>query len=304
MTTLPHTTEQPSASPPATLGRVHGFAVGLDGRMSGDDGRQGRLAPAVHYAARMAAQLDTALGLGPLRHLHAAATVELDVRVGWGIGGECLMEGVVRTGAASTPLSLAAASPLHPPRPRHVSEAIWVLAQQGTRTAARMDDAVRRLHAATGAAWTVVLDDELTALRLLGDISPGQLAVLSSRAQGVVHGLGEPGLSTLTLVYATGSLVVMPLGGSTLVFFLDLHDLTQVADAVRTARRTFSKPAPAPAPAAVEEPEPEPEPELEPEPLEQAWTDHRIDVPTGARFAGMVREDRDPGERRPRWLRR
>lgn len=302
MSTLPYPPAGPSGqsdapSDAADLGAAHGFAIGLDGRMSGDDGRQGRLAPAVHYAARMAAQLDGALGLGQLRHLHAAASWEFDVRVGWGMGGECLLEGVVRTGAASTPLSLAAASPLHPPRPRHVSEAIWVLAQQATRTAAQMDDAVRRLHASTGAAWTILLDDELTALRLLGDIAPGQLAVLSSRAQGVVHGLGEPGLATLTLVYDTGSLVVMPVDRTTLVFFVGLRDLTQVADVVRTARRTFSESAPAPAPAPVAEVEVEPEPE--PEPLAASWNDERIEVPTGARFAGMVRAERVRAEKMP-----
>lgn len=309
MTSLPHSTEPtssaaaPDTSPAAALSAAHGFAVGLDGRMSGDDGRQGRLAPAVHYAARMAAQLDAALDLGPLRHLHVAASSELDVRVRWGIGGECLLEGVVRTGAGVSPLSLASASPLCPPRPRHVSEAIWVAAQQGARSAAQMDDAVRRLHTATGAAWTVLLDDQLTALRLLGDLDPGPLAVLSSRTQGVLHGLGEPDLATLTMIYATGSIVVTPLTDATLIFFVDLYELGAVADVVRVARATLSEPAPAPAPAPATVTVLEAEPE--PEPMEMAWTDERIAVPTGARFAGMIQEDRVPSARRlPRWLRR
>jgi hypothetical protein len=286
-----------TASQPTVLCSVHDFAVGLDGRASGDDGRHGRLAAAVHYAARMAAQLDSALSLGPLKHLHVDGPTVIEARVGWGIGGECLLEGVVRSG--NNPRLGALSAVPAPTSHGHMSEAVWVAAQQGTRSAARVDAAVRRVHARTGAAWTVLLDSDLTALRLLGDLSPGVLAVLSSRTQGVILGLGDPALSTLTLVFTAGTVVVIQLADSTLMFLVDLHALGQVAEVVATAHQALlaqSQPAetdPETAAAA------EPEPDATHDPA--AWNDDRVQVPTGARFAGMLHDDREPRTRR--WMR-
>lgn len=309
MSTLAH----PTSTPTPQLVTAHGFSVGLDGRATGDDGRQGRLAAAVHYAARMAAQLDSALDLGPLRHLHVAGPSEIDVRVGWGIGGECLVDGVVRSAAPSARSTLPPVAPTGTPVPArggHISEAIWIAAQQGTRNAARLDEAVRRVHHRTGATWTVLLDADLIALRLLGELAPGELAVLSSRTQGVVLGLGEPKLDTLTLIYAAGTVVLAQLEEATLMFKVDVDSLAQVAAVVQVARTALAEPVVLPEPAPAAEPVLEDATEQLGEAFEDdqgvdAWNDDRVQVPAGARFAGMVREPKVPGQPRgPRWLRR
>ena len=216
------------------------FSVDATGQVSGDDGRHGHLAPAVHYACRMAAHLDATLGDGPLRRLRVDGPVRIDAQVRWGLGGECLVEATTRPGrhlphvAAHThpDARLAAGSDM--------AEAIWVVAQQGTRSAAHLDGAVRAVHDLAGARCTVLLDEFLDPLRLFGEILVGDLAVLSTRTQGVLRGLGEPDVTAMTLTFRSASVLVLPLTDGMLVLVLDETDTARVDDVLTRTRELMA----------------------------------------------------------------
>lgn len=278
---------------------AHSFSVGLDGRPRGDDGHQGHLAAAVHYACRMAAQLESTLDLGPLEHLHLQGGRVLDVAVRWGMGGECLLDGAVRSGLVTPRTGL-------PRRRTSGSQSTpWVAAYRASRSAAQLDAALRHVHSISSAAWTVLLDSELTALRLFGDLPAGQLAVLSSRVHGVLHGLQEPDVAGLCLSHADGTLVVVPLQEGLVVMRVEALEpelAETLADEIHTVLTSDN-----PGQFWDSAPDAEVDPDLdvdadidlddvarhEGDRYDRLFADDRVVVPTGARFAGML-EPRAP----------
>lgn len=314
MTTVAHPVAHSSAPPTAPLPSraqplpAHAFGVGLDGRPRGDDGHQGKLAATVHYAARMAAQLDRVLTLGALAHLTLRGGRTLDVAVRWGMGGECLVDGQVRSGH------------VHglPRRPLPVqrSETPWSAASRAARSSAHLDGALRHVHTLHGAAWTVLFDDDLTALRLFGDLPPGPLAVTSSRVHGVLHGLSEPDVDLLCLTFALGTVVVVPLPEGIVAIAIPQRDpvaAEAVADEIRTVLTSEdSGQFWDSAPDAAVDPDLDVDADLdldlhigdaarrEGDAYDRLFADDRVVVPSGARFAGMLDERAPRAARRAR----
>lgn len=274
----------------------HRFSVGADGHVEGDDGRNGGLAGAVHYAARMAAQLDSTLGLGELHGLHVTGETRIDAAIGWGFGGECLLRADVAPGTRS-PLTMPGAPVPTGVTPGHLSEAIWHRAREGAISAGMVDDAVRAVHTACEATWTMLLDGDLTPLRQFGSLDPRVVQVTASRCHGVVRGLGVRDVDALTLVYGAGALVLFPVGTQTVVVHSEHID----ADALRCLHEAARDAALDPASVLGAPPLPEPDRvevhEVEDDALDEFDLPTYDFVPAGARFAGQLQQ-RAPRARR------
>ncbi|MFC6153939.1 hypothetical protein [Nocardioides yefusunii] len=222
------------------------FTVGRAGQFRGDDGTGGRLAPALHYASRMAAQLDRVLGTGPLQRVVVDGPRAITAAVEWSASHELLLHASLSAGT-TTPFLLPRDD--EGPRARHASEAIWVRARHGAESMARIDEVLRAVHAHAGADWTVLLDENLTALRLFGTPSASTLAIVASRCHGVLRGLGLPEVHSLTLTYASGSLVLLPSDDVMTLLSSPHTDPGALVDVVARAHAALADPAAATAAA-------------------------------------------------------
>ena len=294
-------TDLPEAPLDHDAPEAHTFTVHATGQVGGDDGRNGHLAPAVHFACRMAAHLDVTLGDGPLRTFRVDGRTRIDARIAWGPDGECRVDASARPGS---PVPTMAAEP-HPDARLVVggdmAEAIWVAAQQGTRSAAHLDGVVRTVHDGARARCTVLLDEALDPVRLFGEISVGDLAVLGTRSHGVLRGLGEPDVTSLTLTFHSASVLVLPLVDGLLLLVLDDADAARVEDVLARTRDLLARGAQQPtAPVAGPATAPGTVPAASPVPLPRAWASSPVPGPgeRATSVAGLLEQRASRAARR------